>query len=68
VSKDRRPALDEVLRDVKRRRFDILVCWRLDRLGTVAHLSLNEAALALSVSRSTLKRWRRGQKTRSPAA
>src|SRR5438128_10002830 len=32
-SKDRRPALDTLIRDAKRRRFDVLVCWRLDRLG-----------------------------------
>jgi DNA invertase Pin-like site-specific DNA recombinase len=32
-SKDRRPALDDLLRDARRRRFDVLVCWRLDRLG-----------------------------------
>ena len=32
-AKDRRPALDHVIRDAKRRRFDVLVCWRLDRLG-----------------------------------
>ncbi len=32
-AKERRPALDRVLRDAKRRRFDVLVCWRLDRLG-----------------------------------
>jgi DNA invertase Pin-like site-specific DNA recombinase len=32
-SKDRRPALDQLLADAKRRRFDVLVCWRLDRLG-----------------------------------
>jgi DNA invertase Pin-like site-specific DNA recombinase len=32
-SKDRRPALDTLLRDAKLRRFDVLVCWRLDRLG-----------------------------------
>lgn len=32
-AKDRRPALDALLRDAKRRRFDVLVCWRLDRLG-----------------------------------
>lgn len=32
-SKDKRPALDELVRDAKRRRFDVLVCWRLDRLG-----------------------------------
>jgi len=32
-SKDRRPALDSLLADARRRRFDVLVCWRLDRLG-----------------------------------
>jgi len=32
-TKDRRPALDELLQDARRRRFDVLVCWRLDRLG-----------------------------------
>lgn len=150
-AKDRRPALDELLKDAKRRKFDVLVCWRLDRLGrnlkhlvlfleelqalgiafvslaegidattpagklqmhilaaiaqfereriservraglgraraqgkrlgrpkaivpldrlaTVAHLSLNDGAVVLSVSRSTLKRWRRVQKTLTSAA
>ena len=32
-SKDKRPALDELLKAARRRRFDVLVCWRLDRLG-----------------------------------
>jgi DNA invertase Pin-like site-specific DNA recombinase len=32
-AKDRRPALDALLKDAKRRRFDVLLCWRLDRLG-----------------------------------
>ena len=32
-SKDRRPALDQLVADAKRRRFDVLVVWRLDRLG-----------------------------------
>jgi DNA invertase Pin-like site-specific DNA recombinase len=32
-TKDRRPALDQLLADARRRRFDVLVCWRLDRLG-----------------------------------
>ena len=32
-AKDKRPALDALLKDGKRRRFDVLVCWRLDRLG-----------------------------------
>src|SRR5471030_682556 len=32
-AKDRRPALDQLLRDAKRRRLDVVVCWRLDRLG-----------------------------------
>lgn len=32
-AKDRRPALDRLLVDARRRRFDVLVVWRLDRLG-----------------------------------
>jgi DNA invertase Pin-like site-specific DNA recombinase len=32
-AKDRRPALDQLLIDARRRRFDVLICWRLDRLG-----------------------------------
>ena len=31
--KDRRPALDQLVAHARRRRFDVLVCWRLDRLG-----------------------------------
>jgi DNA invertase Pin-like site-specific DNA recombinase len=38
-AKDRRPALDQLVSDAKRRRFDVLVCWRLDRLGrSLKHL------------------------------
>ena len=32
-SKDRRPELDRLLSDARRRRFDVLLVWRLDRLG-----------------------------------
>ena len=32
-AKEHRPALDRLIRDAKRRGFDVLVCWRLDRLG-----------------------------------
>lgn len=32
-AKERRPALDRLLADARRRRFDVLVVWRLDRLG-----------------------------------
>lgn len=32
-AKDRRPALDTLLADARRRQFDVLVVWRLDRLG-----------------------------------
>ncbi len=32
-AKDRRPALDRLIKDARRRRVDVLVCWRLDRLG-----------------------------------
>lgn len=150
-SKDKRPALDELLAHAKQRRFDVVLCWRLDRLGRnlkhlvtlieelqslgiafvslgegidcttpagklqlhilaalaefergrirervlaglhrarsqgtrlgrpksdiplaqlalVAGLSLTAGAVALGVSRSTLKRWRRGQKSFPSAA
>lgn len=30
---DRRPALDRLLTDARRRRLDVLIVWRLDRLG-----------------------------------
>ena len=32
-AKDSRPALDQLVKDAKRRGFDVLVVWRLDRLG-----------------------------------
>jgi len=51
-AKDRRPALDQLVADAKRRRFDVLVCWRLDRLGrNLKHLiTLLEELQALGVS------------------
>ena len=40
-AKDRRPALDEFLAAAKRRKFDVLAVWRLDRLGrNLRHLIL----------------------------
>jgi hypothetical protein len=32
-TKERRPALDRLMADARRRRFDVLIVWRLDRLG-----------------------------------
>lgn len=51
-SKDRRPALDRLVADARRRRFDVLVCWRLDRLGrNLKHLiTLLEELQALGVA------------------
>ena len=40
-AKGRRPALDTLIKDAKRRKFDVVVCWRLDRLGRhLRHLIL----------------------------
>jgi DNA invertase Pin-like site-specific DNA recombinase len=48
---ERRPALDRLVADAKRRRFDVLVCWRLDRLGrNLRHLvTLLDELSALSI-------------------
>lgn len=40
-SKDSRPALDKLVKDARRRKVDILVVWKLDRLGrSLRHLIL----------------------------
>ena len=40
-AKDRRPALDQLVADPKRRRFDVMLAWRLDRVGrNLRHLVL----------------------------
>ena len=51
-SKDRRPALAALVTDARRRRFDVLVCWRLDRLGrNLRHLiTLLDELQALGVA------------------
>jgi len=36
-AKDRRPALDRLLADARRRRFDVLACTKLDRLARSVH-------------------------------
>ena len=51
-AKDRRPALDRLVRDAMRRRLDVLICWRLDRLGrNLKHLvTLLEELQSMGVS------------------
>ena len=51
-AKDRRPVLDQLLADARRRRLDVVVCWRLDRLGrNLKHLiTLLEELQALGVA------------------
>src|SRR5216110_1382028 len=51
-AKDRRAALDQLLTDARRRRFDAVICWRLDRLGrNLKHLiTLLEELQALGIA------------------
>ncbi len=51
-STERRPALDRLVADARRRRFDVLVVWRLDRLGrNLKHLvTLLEDVQAVGVA------------------
>jgi DNA invertase Pin-like site-specific DNA recombinase len=51
-AKDHRPALDRLVTDARRRRVDVVVCWRLDRLGrNLRHLiALLEELQALGVA------------------
>lgn len=51
-AKDRRPALDELVRDAMHRKIDVLICWRLDRLGrNLRHLvTLLEELQSIGVS------------------
>lgn len=55
-AKESRPALNALVQDARRRRFDVLVCWRLDRLGrNLRHLVLLLDELhALGVSFASL--------------
>ena len=46
-AKDKRPALDQLLMAVRRRKVDVVVVWSLDRLGR---------SLRLGIPRSTLQR------------
>lgn len=44
-TKERRPALDRLMADAKRRRFEVLVVWRLDRLGrNLKHLIVSSTS------------------------
>jgi putative DNA-invertase from lambdoid prophage Rac len=51
-TKDSRPALDRLVADARRRKVDVLLCWRLDRLGrNLRHLvTLLDELLAVGVA------------------
>ena len=37
-----RPGLDQMLNDASRRRFDVILCWAIDRLGQIGRASCRE--------------------------
>src|SRR5665213_2765724 len=51
--RDKRPAFDQMLKDAVRRKFDVMMCWSIDRLGrSVLHVAnamaeLDAAGVAL---------------------
>src|ERR1700722_12004035 len=51
--RDKRPAFDRMLKDAVRRKFDVIMCWSIDRLGrSVLHVAnalaeLDAAGVAL---------------------
>ena len=51
-ARDRRPALDRLVKDARRRRVDVVIVWRLDRLGrSLKHLvNLLDELQAIGVS------------------
>src|SRR6266849_5374461 len=55
-AKDRRPVLDSMLAEVRRKKFDAIVCWKLDRLGrNMRHLvTLLDELRALDVGFVTI--------------
>ena len=60
-AKDRRPALDALVTDARRRRFDVLVCWRLDRLGRNLKHS-DHTARRVAAARRGVRQPRRGHR------
>src|SRR5712692_8621487 len=55
-AKDRRPILDAMLAEVRRKKFDAIICWKLDRLGrNMRHLiTLLDELRALDVGFVTI--------------
>src|SRR5687768_14999661 len=55
-SKEQRPVLDAMMRDVRRGKFDVVVCLKLDRLGrNLGHLiKLTDELKALRVDFATM--------------
>lgn len=56
-SRDSRPSLNQLMRDAKARRFDIVLCWKLDRLSrSLKHLLMTlDEFNALSIGFVSLK-------------
>jgi DNA invertase Pin-like site-specific DNA recombinase len=58
--RDKRPGLDAMLKDASRRRFDVVMCWAIDRLGrslidllgTIQHL--NDTGVDLYLDRQNI--------------
>jgi DNA invertase Pin-like site-specific DNA recombinase len=54
-AKDRRPGLDRLLLDARRARFQVVVCWALDRIGRDLLLAVLEDLQSLNIPFVSLK-------------
>jgi hypothetical protein len=51
TGRDKRPAFDQMLKDAVRRKFDLTMCWSIDRLGRSGlHVAMTELRVSMPIT------------------